>query len=70
MEKKRVVVTGMGVISPVGNDVATFWENLIAGKRGIRPIERFDVSQYPTRIAAQVLDFNPQITRAGRIPGA
>ena len=59
MEKRRVVVTGMGVISPVGNDVATFWENLIAGKSGIRPIERFDVSQYPTRIAAQVLDFNP-----------
>ncbi|NLW43916.1 MAG: beta-ketoacyl-ACP synthase II [Syntrophomonadaceae bacterium] len=59
MKKRRVVVTGMGVISPVGNDVATFWENLIAGKSGIRPIERFDVSQYPTRIAAQVLDFNP-----------
>lgn len=59
MEKRRVVVTGMGVISPAGNDVATFWQNLIEGKSGVRPIERFDVSQYPTRIAAQVLDFNP-----------
>lgn len=59
MEKRRVVVTGMGVISPLGNDVATFWDNLVEGRSGISPIERFDASEYPTRIAAQVLDFNP-----------
>jgi len=59
MKKRRVVVTGLGVISPVGNDIATFWNSLVEGKSGIRPIERFDASGYPTRIAAQVLDFNP-----------
>ncbi|MGE5544937.1 MAG: beta-ketoacyl-ACP synthase II [Bacillota bacterium] len=59
MEKRRVVVTGLGVISPVGNDIATFWDSLVEGRSGIRFIEHFDVSDYPTRIAAQVMDFNP-----------
>lgn len=59
MNKRRVVVTGLGVVSPVGNDVATFWKSLVEGRSGISPIERFDVSDYPTRIAAQVREFNP-----------
>jgi 3-oxoacyl-[acyl-carrier-protein] synthase II len=59
MKQRRVVVTGLGVISPVGNDIATFWDSLVEGKSGIRPIEQFDVSNYPTRIAAQVMDFSP-----------
>ena len=59
MRKRRVVITGLGVISPLGNDRAAFWGNLIKGKSGIDHIEHFDVSDYPTKIAAQVRDFNP-----------
>lgn len=55
----RVVVTGMGVISPVGNDVKTFWESLKAGKCGIGPITKFDTEAYKVKIAAEVRDFNP-----------
>ncbi|TCP52486.1 3-oxoacyl-[acyl-carrier-protein] synthase II [Tumebacillus sp. BK434] len=57
--KRRVVITGMGVISPVGNDVDTFWNNLTAGKSGIRTIDRFDTTGFATTIAGQV-DFNPE----------
>jgi 3-oxoacyl-[acyl-carrier-protein] synthase II len=57
-EKRRVVITGMGVISPVGNGVSVFWNNVLAGKSGIREITRFDVSDYPVKIAAEV-DFDP-----------
>jgi len=59
VEKRRVVITGLGVISPLGNDRDTFWDNLIKGNSGIDHIEHFDVSDYPTKIAAQVRDFNP-----------
>lgn len=58
--KNRVVVTGMGVISPVGNTVEEFWESLLAGKSGIDHIKAFDVSDYPTRIAGEVKNFNPE----------
>src|SRR5688572_12277387 len=60
MSKKRVVVTGMGIISPIGNTVSEYWTNLIAGKSGVDKITHFDVSQYPTQIAAVVKDFNPE----------
>jgi len=56
---RRVVITGLGVISPVGNDVNTVWANLIAGKSGIGPITQFDASKYETRIAGEVKDFDP-----------
>ena len=46
MEARRIVVTGMGVISPVGLDVPTMWQNLVAGKSGIRPITLFDTSNF------------------------
>ncbi|MCO7125362.1 beta-ketoacyl-ACP synthase II [Sporolactobacillus shoreicorticis] len=55
---ERVVVTGMGVISPLGNDVATFWNHLINGKSGIRKIDTFDTEQYKTKIAGLVKNFN------------
>ncbi|MGZ4105942.1 MAG: beta-ketoacyl-ACP synthase II [Tumebacillaceae bacterium] len=58
--KKRVVITGMGVISPVGNDVETFWNSLTTGKSGIRTIDRFDTTGFATTIAGQVVDFNPE----------
>jgi 3-oxoacyl-[acyl-carrier-protein] synthase II len=56
---KRVVITGLGAITPVGNDVKTMWSNLIAGKSGVGPITHFDASEYQTRIAAEVKDFDP-----------
>ena len=57
--KKRVVVTGLGIISPIGNDVSTFWENLLNGVSGVGVIKAFDTEGFPTRIAAEVLDFDP-----------
>jgi 3-oxoacyl-[acyl-carrier-protein] synthase II len=59
MSHRRVVITGMGVITPVGNDVSTFWNNLIQGVSGIGPITLFDASEYRCRIAGEVRDFNP-----------
>lgn len=58
--KNRVVITGMGVISPIGNDLGSFWSSLMKGESGIGPITSFDVSEYTTRIAAEVKDFNPE----------
>ena len=59
-EPHRVVVTGLGVISPVGLEVKTFWQNLLSGRSGIGPITLFDASNFPVRIAAEVKDFDPQ----------
>jgi 3-oxoacyl-[acyl-carrier-protein] synthase II len=56
---RRVVVTGLGVVSPLGNDVDTFWNQLLAGACGVDQITAFDASQYDTRIAAQVKNFEP-----------
>ncbi len=61
MSKRRVVVTGLGIVSPVGNDVATAWSNILAGKSGIGPITHFDASTFPTRIAGEVRDFDPAL---------
>lgn len=58
MSRRRVVVTGLGVISPVGNTVPEAWENLIAGKSGVGPITRFDASGFASRIAGEVKDFD------------
>lgn len=59
-QQQRVVVTGMGVVTSLGKDVETFWNSLLAGKSGISKIESFDVSEYPTQIAAEIHDFNPE----------
>ncbi|MDR0269146.1 beta-ketoacyl-ACP synthase II [Paenibacillus sp.] len=56
----RVVITGMGVVTSLGHDLDTFWNNLIAGKSGISRIESFDVSEYTTQIAAEDKKFNPE----------
>ncbi len=58
MSRRRVVITGLGVVSPVGNDVPTAWANLVAGKSGIAAISRFDAAAFPTRIAGEVRDFD------------
>ncbi len=57
---RRVVVTGMGVVTPIGNDVTTFWNSLIEGRTGTGAITAFDASDYAVRIAAEVKDFNPE----------
>ncbi len=56
--QRRIVVTGMGCISPLGNDVETLWQNLLAGKSGAGPITQFDASEHKVRIAAEVKDFD------------
>ena len=56
----RVVVTGLGVVSPLGNDVDTFWRRLVAGESGVGPITRFDTSDHKVHIAAEVKDFNAE----------
>ncbi len=58
MSKRRVVVTGLGVVSPIGTGVNTAWENLIAGKSGITRISKFDPSPFACQIAGEVDDFN------------
>ncbi len=60
MTMKRVVITGMGVISPLGNDVHTFWKHLTEGKSGISFIDSFDVSGSKTKIAGTVRDFDAE----------
>lgn len=57
--ERRVVITGLGAVTPIGNDVPTFWENAVAGKNGIGPITKFDTTNSKVSIAAEVKDFNP-----------
>ncbi|WP_035119812.1 beta-ketoacyl-ACP synthase II [Cohnella panacarvi] len=59
--KHRVVVTGMGVVTSLGSDLPTLWNNLLAGKSGISRIEAFDTSEYTTKIAAEIKDFDPSV---------
>lgn len=59
MKKKRIVITGMGIVSCFGNDVDIFYDNLLAGKSGVGPLTRFPCDDYPTRFAATINDFNP-----------
>ncbi len=56
---RKVVVTGMGAVTPVGNDVKTFWESLIEGKSGVGFITRFDTADFKVKLAAEVRDFHP-----------
>ena len=54
---RRVVVTGMGMVTPVGRDLESTWSSLLAGRSGVGPITLFDARTFPTRIAAEVHDF-------------
>ena len=58
MSKRRVVVTGLGAVTPIGNNVKDFWAGIRAGKVGIGPITKFDTTDYKVKIAAEVKDFN------------
>ncbi len=64
MSKRRVVVTGLGLVSPVGNDVATAWGAILAGRSGIAPVTRFDTTSFPTHFGGEIrnLDLEPYIT--------
>lgn len=60
MQKRRVVITGIGVLSPVGSGVENFWSALVAGKSGVAPITKFDASQFDARIAAELKDYKAE----------
>ncbi|QRN04803.1 beta-ketoacyl-ACP synthase II [Legionella sp. MW5194] len=66
MSKRRVAITGLGVVSPLGNDVAATWSNLMAGESGIAEIRQFDASGFPTCIAAEVKSFTPKAALQGK----
>ncbi|MFW5796431.1 MAG: beta-ketoacyl-[acyl-carrier-protein] synthase family protein, partial [Alkalispirochaeta sp.] len=57
---KRVVITGLGTVSPVGNDIESFWKSVREGISGVGPITRFDTSDFVTKYAAEVKDFDPK----------
>lgn len=59
MKKRRIAITGLGMVSPLGNDVTSSWSNLMHGQSGIDSIKQFDASAFPTWIAAEVKDFHP-----------
>ncbi len=59
MQKRRVVITGMGVIAPNGIGIDNFWDSLAHGRSGVRKITHFDASSYPSKIAAEVDEFDP-----------
>ena len=61
MTERRVVVTGMGCVTPLGNDLPTTWNNLVAGKNGIGPITKFDTTDFKAKLAAEVRDFDPKL---------
>ncbi|ALS95631.1 beta-ketoacyl-ACP synthase II [Xanthomonas oryzae] len=58
---RRVVVTGMGIVSPLGNDLATSWDGIVHGRSGIGPITQIDASQFTTRIAGEIKNFDPTL---------
>lgn len=60
MSKRRVVITGLGIVSPVGSAVDTAWRNVLEGKSGIGPVTRFDVSTFPVRFGGAVADFEAE----------
>src|SRR5690606_35069047 len=60
MNKRRVVVTGMGAITPIGIGVDEYWDSLLHGKNGVAPITKFDASNFDTRFAAEVKNFVPE----------
>ena len=60
MSERRVVITGIGVLSPLGSELELFWQNITAGKSGIGPVTRFDTTQYECKFGGEVRDFNPE----------
>lgn len=61
MNKRRVVVTGVGAVTPLGNDIETSWKNIIEGKSGVGPLTRINSEEFPAKVAAELKDFNPEV---------
>ena len=59
MKKKRVVITGLGILSPLGIGKKAFWKNLFAGKSGIKPITLFDTTNLKVKVGGEITDFDP-----------
>ena len=59
MGERRVVVTGLGAVTPLGTNVASFWDGLVSARSGIGPVQRFDASPFDSRVVGECLDFNP-----------
>ena len=57
--RRRVVVTGIGAVTPLGNDIETTWANLVAGKSGANRITQFDATGYPVDFACELKEFDP-----------
>jgi 3-oxoacyl-[acyl-carrier-protein] synthase II len=64
LSKRRVVITGLGIVSPVGNDIATAWDNIVSGRSGIATVERFDTSTFPVHFGGEIrnLDLEPYMS--------
>ncbi len=64
MSKRRVVITGLGIVSPVGNDIATAWDNIVSGRSGIAKVERFDTTTFPVHFGGEIrnLDLEPYMS--------
>ena len=58
---KRVVITGLGAITPIGNNVFEFWKNAVNGKSGAKQITKFDTSKFKTKFACEIQDFDPTL---------
>ncbi len=69
MKRLRVVVTGLGVVSSIGIGWRAFWESLLAGRSGIRPIRYIDTADYPTHLGGEVQDFRPEDFMAPDVAG-
>ena len=61
MEIKRVVITGLGALTPIGNDISTYWDSLLMGVSGATPITRFNTDLFKTKFACEVKNFDPQL---------
>jgi len=60
LDKKRIVITGLGAVTPLGCGIEAFWKGLVEGKCGIRPISFFDAGRYQAKVAGEVPDFKPE----------
>ena len=67
---QQVVVTGIGTVCPLGHNTTEFWTNLSSGKNGVGPITRFDATDYPVQVAAEVKDFDPTKYLENGVPHA
>ena len=73
MQNQRVVITGLGLVTPIGTGVEKFWRSAVNGENGVRPLEQFDATEFRTKTGGEVRDFDPDahleksdISRMGR----